>query len=156
MEKKNLMTAMKASISEVFETMFFLPLEFSDCDDLKDFIQAGNEDLLVSKIDFDGPFSGHFLFLIPFKSASSLTADFLGQEEESIVKDQATATVKEILNMITGKTFSIFDDQAVFKLGIPEMFDQEETDKVNGSTEEISVLINTMETTLAAKMVVLS
>ena len=66
MEKKNLMTAMKASISEVFETMFFLPLEFSDCDDLKEFIQAGNEDLLVSKIDFDGPLSGHFLFLIQF------------------------------------------------------------------------------------------
>ena len=52
MERKALIRAMKNSISEVIETMFFLPVDFSDT------VNAEEIQMSVTKLDFSGPFSG--------------------------------------------------------------------------------------------------
>jgi len=151
MEKETLITAMKNSISEVLETMFFLPLDFFDTD-LWDLSALEKEDTLISRLSFTGPFEGHFIFFISKEPASSLTADFLGEDVESISPDHVTDTVKEIINMLAGSTFAGYDDQAVFDLGIPELIDLDDI-RGDGSGEEVLIKINTLDNHLALKMV---
>lgn len=120
MEKTEWMNATKASISDVLETMFFLPIEFSEWGGLGKLEPPENDLFLGCRLSFTGPFSGFLLFLVPSKLARSLTASFLGEEEGEVGDAEVTGTVKEILNMVTGKSFSILDDAAVFELGLPE------------------------------------
>ncbi|MEW6667454.1 MAG: chemotaxis protein CheX [Thermodesulfobacteriota bacterium] len=123
MEREALKAAMKRSISEVLETMFFLPLEFPEGQGREPEGKEGNGSLLVTKLSFHGPFSGDFLFFIPEDLTLSLTAGFLGVEEAKVTRAHVTDMVKEIVNMIAGNTFSILDDKAVFDLTIPEILD---------------------------------
>ena len=154
MEIEALTTAMKRSISEVLETMFFLPLDFSDTVTPEELWHSGTDDIVVSKLNFSGPFSGYFLFFFPKGLALSLTAGFLGKNEEMISQDHLTATIREIINMIAGNTFSIFNDQAVFNLGIPESvhIDEVKRDGSN-SPQEIFIAVNTLDNCLALKIV---
>ena len=150
MEKEALITAMKSSISEVLETMFFLPLDFPGTDmwDSSD----PEEETLICRLNFTGPFEGYFVIFIPKEQALSFTADFLGKDSEGISRDQVNDTVKETLNMIAGSTFRNYDDQAVFDLGFPEII---ELDDISGddSGEEVFITINTLDNYLALKMV---
>lgn len=119
MDLEALKEATKTSISEVLETMFFLPLEVSESEDGGDLAQLPKDQLTGACLKFDGPIAGEVTFLIPVNLARSLTADFLGQEEGEVGKDEMVGTVKEVVNMITGKALSLYDESAVFKLGIP-------------------------------------
>jgi CheY-specific phosphatase CheX len=121
MEREVLKAAMKRSISEVLETMFFLPLEFPEGQDMEMLGKEGTGKLLATKLNFHGPFSGSFFFFIPEELTLSLTASFLGEEEAKVTGSDVTGMVKEIVNMIAGNTFSILDDKAVFDLNIPEI-----------------------------------
>ena len=110
---------------------------------------------MTGKLSFRGPFSGYFLFFIPGDLALSLTAGFLGEDEESVSQDHVTETLKEILNMIAGSTFSAFDDQAVFDLGIPELINFDDMIRENSkSEEEIFISINTMESRMALQAII--
>jgi chemotaxis protein CheY-P-specific phosphatase CheC len=120
MEKQALIASMKASISEVLETMFFLPLEFVDGGEINEIISSADGGVLACKLVFSGPFSGVSCFLIPVKVAKGMTANFLGQDAEVVTEEQMAGTVKEVLNMITGKLFSLYNNRAVFNLGLPE------------------------------------
>ena len=154
MEKEVLITAMKNSISEVLETMFFLPLEFPDGVNPEEIWGSQKEVLVVGKLTFSGPFAGDLFFFIPRNLAVSLTGSFLGVDEESIFQDHVTETVKEITNMIAGSTFGNYDDQAVFDLGIPEMTNFDEA-KGQGadSGKEIFIPVDTLDDRLALKLV---
>jgi len=121
MKNSLLKMAMKNSISDVLETMFFLPLNFSDTVDVHELWDTGKDQILAAKLNFDGPLTGDCIFYIPEKLAKSITADFMGREEEGISDDQVKGTVKEIINMIAGSTFSTYDPEATFNLGIPEL-----------------------------------
>jgi len=155
MEKEALIAAMKNSISEVLEKMFFLPLDFVDTiskgalwEDLK------ASEIITSRLNFSGPISGYFLLYIPAGLAHSLAASFMGIDEESISHDHVTDTVKEIINMIAGNTFGIFDDQTVFDLGIPELINVDDLkDGDSKSEEDIFIAINTLENRLGLRMV---
>ena len=109
---------------------------------------------MAGRLNFSGPFSGYFLFFIPRELARSLTADFLGEDPKKISQDHLSATVREIINMITGSTFSYFDDQAVFNLGIPELLpaDMAECDD-SRLDQEIFVAVKTEDSRFAMKMV---
>ncbi|MBW1861591.1 MAG: chemotaxis protein CheX [Deltaproteobacteria bacterium] len=157
MEKEALISAMKTSISEVLEKMFFLPLDFSETVNLGELCNSDKDKMMTGKLSFRGPFSGYLLFFIPGDLALSLTAGFLGEDEESVSRDHVTETLKEILNMIAGSTFSAFDDQAVFDLGIPELvrFDEVVRDHSN-SGEEIFIAVNTLDNFLGLEMVTCS
>jgi len=155
MKKEALITAMKSSISDVLGTMFFLPLDFSDVENIKELWNLGKDEIMVSRLNFEGPFSGCYAFYIPAKLAMSMTADFMGTDEENISDDQVSGTVKEIINMIAGNTFSIYNQQAIFNLGVPELarFSELGSDP-SDSEEEIFISIETMEDNLALQMVI--
>ena len=87
MDKKALIWAMKNSISEVLETMFFLPVDVSDTDLTKIPCHLENDQISVTKLNFSGPFSGSFVLFIPDEFAVSLTADFLGKDVENVKRD---------------------------------------------------------------------
>ena len=124
METARLKTAMKTSISEVLETMFFLPLDFPEDAYFADLNPESDDNpLIASKLDFNGPVAGQMFFLIPWTLARSLAANFLGIGEEEVDRQGAQDIVKELLNMITGKAFSTYDDQLVIEIGIPESID---------------------------------
>ncbi len=150
MEKESLITAMKNSISDVLETMFFLPVDYNDSVQ-KEELWAGEKDLiLAAKLDFDGPFSGCCVFFIPKKLAVSLAADFMGTDEEAVSDDQITGTVLEITNMIAGNTFSLYDSQAVFNLDVPEQVEfSDYLKEVSDSESRLFIVIDTLEDRLA-------
>ena len=151
MEMETLITAMKNSISEVLETMFFLPLDFPETDHW-DLSTLKTEETLVSKLSFSGPFEGYFLFFIPQETASSLTADFLGKDVENISQSEVADTAKEIINMFAGSTFGKYDDQALFSLGIPQLMD---LDDIRGDDprEGIFIPVSTLDNYLVLKIV---
>jgi CheY-specific phosphatase CheX len=120
MDKETLKTAMTASISEVLEKMFFIPLELPEGVGLDHLQKKEAQDQVAIRLAFNGPFSGHFAFFVPVRLASSMSADFLGVDEAEVTETHRIDMVKEIGNMIAGNTFSHLDSQAVFDLGIPE------------------------------------
>jgi len=144
---------MKNSISDVLETMFFLSLDYPHDVSNNELWNTGKDQILASTLNFDGPFSGNTVFCIPKKIALSITADFLGKDEEDVSDDQINGTVKEIINMLTGNTFSIYDPDTVFNLEVPEMvkFDDFLKD-LSDSEKRFSVVIETMENYLAFQM----
>lgn len=158
MEKPSLVASMKASISEVMETMFFLPLEFEDERDINEILRSDDGRALACRLAFSGPFSGLSCFLIPGKVAQGLTANFLGEEMDRVTEEHMTGTVKEILNMIMGKAFSLYDDEAVFKLGIPEMMPVERWAHMltKDVKEAVNLYVNTADGDLGLRLLIIS
>jgi CheY-specific phosphatase CheX len=153
LNKTVLTSAMKNSISNVLETMFFLPVDFDDSISEEELWDTDNDKILAAKLNFSGPLNGHCIFYIPEKFARSVTADFMGKEEKNISNDQAKATLKEMANMITGNTFGLYDPEAVFNLGIPEMLDPDNFHKLSsGSEQRIFVAIDALDNYLAFQM----
>jgi len=153
MENKDMKMAMKNSISDVLETMFFLSLDFSNDLDLLGLWDTGKDPMIAAKLSFSGPLSGYAVFCIPKKLALSITADFMGKDEQEISDDQIDGTVKEIINMIIGNTFSLYDPEAVFDLGVPELVGFHDFIKnLSDSGKRFSVVIETLENYLAFQM----
>lgn len=155
MEKEALITAMKDSISEVLEKMFFLPLDFSDGVNPGELWDSERDEKIVAvRLNFSGPFAGHFVFFVPQGLALSLTAGFLGKDKKDVSQDQATETAKEIINMIAGNTFCGYDDRAVFNLDIPKLINLDEAGGDDSNPEEALLIpIETLEGRLAVKIV---
>ena len=153
MKKKDMTMAMKTSISNVLETMFFLSLDFSDELDLLELWDTEKDPIITAKLSFSGPLSGYAVFCIPKKSALSITADFMGKDEDNIFDDQINGTVKEIINMTIGNTFSLYDPDAVFDLGVPELVGFHDVIKdLPDSEKSLSIVIETLENYLAFQM----
>ncbi|MBW2605033.1 MAG: chemotaxis protein CheX [Deltaproteobacteria bacterium] len=153
MNKEVLTTAMKNSISDVLETMFFLPVDFDDSVSLDEVLDPDKDKIIAAKLNFDGPLSGYCIFYVPEKLAVSITADFLGKENEDISDHQVKETVKEMTNMITGNTFSLYASEAVFNLGLPELVSLDGFHRdSSGSENKISITIDTLENRLAFQL----
>jgi len=153
MKNKDMITAMKNSISDVLETMFFLSLDFSNDIDLLELWNTGKDPIIAAKLSFSGPLSGYAVFCIPKKSALSITADFMGKDEQEISDDQINGTIKEIINMIIGNTFSMYNPDVVFNLGVPELVGFHDVIKdLSDSEKRFSVVIETLENYLAFQM----
>jgi CheY-specific phosphatase CheX len=153
MDTTTLTTAMTTSISDVLETMFFLPIEPTDAANIQDLWPVDQTGMLAARLDYKGPISGHCELFMPEQLAIAITADFLGQDPESLSDDQSHGTVKEIINMIVGNTFSLLDPQAVFDLGIPNLVSFSEY--YNGSGEdgqEIFMALDTLDNQLALRV----
>ncbi|HPA14741.1 MAG TPA: chemotaxis protein CheX [Desulfobacterales bacterium] len=152
--KNRLKAAMKSSISEILETMFFVSLEFDESGNFDDFIQSANGNLSASRLRFGGDLSGSFFFYAPESVLLTITENFLAQDRYSITKNHVEGTLKEITNMIAGSTLSSFDKQALFNLNIPEVIDTnrkfESFDEAGN--EQIFFMINSLEGRLAAKL----
>ena len=157
MDKETLIAAVKTSVSEVLEKMFFLPLDFHETANLEECLDSDIKKLISCRLDFGGPFSGYCRFFIPKKLAQSITADFMGNNEGNVSEEQITDTVKETVNMIAGNSFSIYDDLSVFDLGLPEIASFEKTEtEVLDSRENIIIAITAIDDHRLAVQVVIN
>lgn len=145
MKKNQLLQAAKGSISEVLETMFFLPIDRTDTVEAAVFNDAIEKDTELVQVGFSGMFSGTFLLMIPDELASFLTASFLGSIEEQVTPAHIIETKKEMANMIAGNTFAQFNDQVEFDLGIPELVSPSDVLDGRGGDEEIFYQTHTLE-----------
>ena len=153
MKNSLLEMAMKNSISDVLETMFFLPMDFSDAIDTHELWNSGKDQILAVKLNFNGPLIGDCILCIPEKLAKSISADFMGKEEEDVSDDQVKGTVKEIINMIVGNTFSKYDPEAAFNLGIPELISfSHYYNELSDTGDRFSFIIDTLENHLAFQL----
>jgi chemotaxis protein CheY-P-specific phosphatase CheC len=120
---KELKSAMTASISEVLETMFYMPLECDDSVKRNPEELFGQPDLRVCRLDFSGKLSGRFIMMIPESLLVTMAADFMGEDPLNIKRQHSDGIIKEVLNMVAGHMFSTMDSNSEFKLGIPEIVD---------------------------------
>ena len=121
MEKSTMKTALRDSISEVLEKMFFQPVQIStDGVDLRQWFTR-KPSLYGANINFSGPIDGAIFFLIPKTAADEITANFLGNNVESIEEEQRKDTIKEALNIIGGNMLSDIDAEGLFSLDIPQL-----------------------------------
>lgn len=144
--KEALKTAMTTSISEVLETMFFMTIDISDGASVSSFIENAPDNLMISKINYSGPLSGDFFFMVPANILKDMTQTFMGIEEQEVTDTHLSGTLSEGINMIAGNTFSKLDDQAVFDLGIPVILESAAVSSYQAPTpglEEIFILIET-------------
>ncbi len=144
---KRLKQAMMDSISEVLETMFFLPNEISDGQQ-PDFMAAMLESARICRIDFSGPISGFLFVCMPADLLKKITENFLGQAPETLLESHFIGTIQEIANMAAGNTFSKFDAQTSYELSIPEMIDKEQIGGI-----EIFLQVETIEGLLGIGLV---
>lgn len=149
MDRSSLMKAMKNSISNVLEKMFFLTLEVSESRGSNYF--TGMNNIICSRLMFKGQLSGQFFLYIPGALANTMTADFLGMEKKDISNDEVIGTLKEIINMIAGNTFALYDDKAVFNLGIPAIFFKDNSG-ADRSENDINITIKTPDSQMVLKL----
>lgn len=151
MENKALKKATMGSISEILETMFFMPSEFSEKKDLGALKSAPDTPLISSSLSFTGPVSGTFAVVAPLPLAKELAANLLGLEPAEVDREEVEATVKELLNMVAGKSFALFDKKSVFNMGVPDLVDAESIirEKAKKEEQEIIVMVETVEGYLA-------
>ena len=121
---KTFLTAMMTSISEVMETMFYLPVEF---DQNLTLIQSGmdkdRQSMRACQLEFTGAFSGCFTLLIPNDLLLEMTENFMGESRERLEEVHAVGTLTETLNMICGNTLSRLNSSPPLELDIPKVMD---------------------------------
>jgi hypothetical protein len=120
MDLSRILAKMKDAIFDVFDKMLFLPIGISRHQEGIENWLEGQRAIIGATMTFSGPVDGAFLFLLPLKLAEELTANFLGLDGQSPTRLQVDDAAKEVLNMVGGRTLSLFDDTAGFTPGIPE------------------------------------
>jgi CheY-specific phosphatase CheX len=121
--KTQLMKAMKTSISEVMETMFFLPVEPGET---AAYPRAGQDqqEIMACRLTFSGDISGHVILAAPESLIQELAQNFMGEPEDQLTREHLSGTLKEMLNMICGNALRRIDVKTPFELGIPEIMDR--------------------------------
>lgn len=140
--KKILMKAMMTSISEVMETMFFLPIEFGE----KSLIgQSGiDKPMLASQLNFSGDIVGSLCIIAPKDLVAEMAENFMGEPQDTLTEEHISGTLTEMLNMVCGNALSKTESKQPFELGIPEMIDETKI-----SEKEIVSLIETSQSRMA-------
>jgi CheY-specific phosphatase CheX len=146
---------MKASISEVLEQMFFLPIDIIDSEAKKALAHWNNQEAITVSVAFEGSPAGTFRLTVPHDLAASITADFLGALPESLSTEQVIETVKEMTNMLAGNALSAYDPQYAFNLRIPEVIPAaNRNDRIapDESDEPMEVFIETMDSCMVLRL----
>ncbi len=116
---KTLTPTMMTSISEVMETMFFLPLEEKEGSKVEEVLGSGS--LHACTIGFTGAFTGTMALVAQEALLSAMAVNFMGEARESLAKTDLEETLQEALNMIAGNCFSKVDPDSVVDLGVPQI-----------------------------------
>ena len=154
MDKSAIAEAMKASISEVLEQMFFMPIDFIAPDADRRDPEPGGESI-IAKLDFKGSLAGTFMLRVPWALAQAVSADFLGTARSSLSDKDVTGTVLEMVNMLAGGALSTYDAQTLFDLQIPQSISKEKMDTViQQGTDEIRIEIQTTESRMTFQLIV--
>ena len=112
--------AMMTSISEVLETMFFVATEMMEDLTFTESKLATIKDLFGIELKFSGALSGMLMLLIPNHLGEYFASSLIGQDVKELKYEDIEGSLKELANMIIGNTFSYFNNDAQFKLGIPK------------------------------------
>ncbi len=143
--KKILMTAMKASISEVMETMFFLPIEFGE-ESIP--AQCGmDKKNMACELTFTGNASGRLILMAPERLVAEMAENFMGEPLKNLTREHLSGTLTEMLNMVCGNALSKTDTKAPFELGIPKMIDGSAM-----ATKEVFTIVETIESKMAIQL----
>lgn len=117
----NLTDLMKTSISEVLETMFYLPVEFQE-NLSKEEIEAFKKEINTGcRLKVTGSVEGCFQLFIPDPLLLNMTQNFMGENPESCTKKYLDGTLKETLNMIIGNALKSMKTKTPPDLDIPEI-----------------------------------
>lgn len=141
--KKVLMTAMTNSISEVMETMFFMPIEIGPETILND-SGINRNNALACRLKFTGDISGDVDVISPEPLVAELASNFLGETKGELTREQQFGTLSEMLNMVCGNALKNVKCKLPYRLGIPQIITG--TD-LNGTAK--CTLIETMNSQMA-------
>ncbi|WP_186441099.1 chemotaxis protein CheX [Desulfamplus magnetovallimortis] len=142
----HLIVEMTTSISEVMETMFYIPVEPQEISAIKECGFLDADEIEACRITFSGTFSGKMYLLVPEQLLSIMTENFTGEQLHQLTEEHRIGTIKEALNMIAGNTFSKIAPNTSFGLDVPEI-DKRFIDELcnNGKI----ILVNTMDGEMA-------
>ncbi|ACN16520.1 hypothetical protein HRM2_34450 [Desulforapulum autotrophicum HRM2] len=146
--KKRLMTAMKTSISEIMETMFFMPVEFGREVTLTQ-CKMDKKNNLACRLAFTGDASGSLILMAPEILMAEMAGNFMGEPSENLSEDHISGTLTEMLNMVCGNALSKTDSKVPFELGIPRMMDTSEI-----SENQVFTIIETTESKMAIAVII--
>ncbi|MCP3875784.1 MAG: chemotaxis protein CheX [Desulfobacteraceae bacterium] len=138
--KKILMKAMMTSISEVMETMFFLPVEF-DGESTLSGCGLSKEKIFACRLGFNGDTSGSATIVAPKTLAAEMAENFMGEAKKSLTDEHFSGTLTELCNIVCGNALSKTESKIPFELSIPELINESEV-----SNEDI---FNIIETTVS-------
>ncbi|MBF0377589.1 MAG: chemotaxis protein CheX [Desulfamplus sp.] len=142
MTMSNLMSQIVISISEVMETMFYIPVEPREEETtVSEFSLSEAKDVQVATITFHGAFSGLISLIIPDNVLIMMTENFMGEDRDNLTYDHLEGTIKEALNMVAGNTFSKIDSETSFGLGVPQIISKTAVSKISGKM----VVVDTMD-----------
>lgn len=116
---KIILTAMKTSISEVMETMFFLPVEFSENPTEKEIKALKGKQNKTCCLHFSGDGTGTVYLLAPKQLLREMAENFMGESGNSLQDDILEGTLTEALNMMVGNALRKVKTKVPFELGIP-------------------------------------
>ena len=123
--KKQLMTAIKTSISEVMETMFFLPVEFNQETSFAR-LEIGTDLVIASGLRFTGDVKGQMILVAPRSLVAEMAENFMGESRASLTDEHICGTLTEMLNMVCGNALGKVDSKVPFVLSLPEIMDVSE------------------------------
>ncbi len=128
--KKTLMKAMMTSISEVMETMFFLPVDFEEEESTLDQSGVGKSSpLLASQLKFKGDVSGSLSIFVPTELVGEMAENFMGESQDQLTDEHLTGTLTEMLNMVCGNALSKTESNVPYELDIPEVIEEPKIQK---------------------------
>jgi hypothetical protein len=105
---------MKNVISEVFETMFYLPVDFQLHDSTALYDLESNIDLVRDHL------VTHISLCLTQSFVRVVAANFLGTDEDAVTRHDIKDVMKEMANMIGGGYMTILED-GCWELGIPSI-----------------------------------
>ena len=109
--------ALRESVDEVLERMFFVEVLGESTDPVSD-ASAGE---IAAALTFQGDPSGSFLLRLTPVAARQIAADFLGIDEPEVSDTQTSDVVRELANMICGSVLSRLESAATFRLAEPRI-----------------------------------
>lgn len=144
--------AMKNSISNILETMFYMPLTFDEKGRWEDYDTC---DLSACGIDFTGSVSGSLLVVMPPSLLVEMTENFTGSPPEQMDRRCLDETLGEIVNMVAGHALSSMDELSDFHLGIPRHIEKKEAVEAfpHGDPSGFHLYTRTPESFIAFKVV---
>ena len=145
--KKTLMKAMTNSISEVMETMFFLPVEIGH-ETIFEESGIGADDCFACHLSFTGDAAGKLILACPAKLTAEMAQNFLGESEDRLSREHLSGTLTEMLNMVCGNALSKTHPMAPYSLGLPEPVPCSDIDG-----KEKFILIRTIDSRMAVSLV---
>jgi CheY-specific phosphatase CheX len=127
--------ALSSAVADVLERMFFIEVQGGIAEPPMEM------ETVTARLTFDGDPPGGFQMRVARSAADAVAADFLGEDAESLADQQTTEVTLELANMICGAVLSRLESSASFRLGKPQIVDEDV-----GCQEEAGEIRHTVDT----------